>query len=99
VSKSVGLGPGEHQMAAKQLYEGAVEVSQIKYFEKSTKPEFFDVHPITLFRKIVLRTEFFDAHPSDVLVLSAEMESSNQVIRVLIRDDTSRPGFLVFIVD
>ena len=32
-------------MAAKQLYEGAVEVSQIKYFEKSTKPEFFDVHP------------------------------------------------------
>ena len=69
-------------MAAKQLYEGAVEVSQsVKYFEKSTKPEFFDVHP------------------SDVLVLSAEMESSNQVIRVLIRDDTSRPGFLVFIVD
>ena len=69
-------------MAAKQLYEGAVEVSQsVKYFEKSMKPDFFDVHP------------------SDVLVLSAEMESSNQVIRVLIRDDTSRPGFLVFIVD
>ena len=78
---SVGLGPGEHQMAAKQLYEEAVEVSQIKYFEKSTK------------------TEFFNVHPSDVLVLSAEMESSNQVIRVQIRDDTSRPGFLVFIVD
>ena len=32
-------------MAAKQLYEGAVEVSQIKYFEKSTKPKLFDVHP------------------------------------------------------
>ena len=58
----MGTGPGEHQMAAKQLQDplvATVEVSQIQYFEKSTKPEFFNVPPC------------------DVLDLSAEMESSN----------------------